>query len=114
LNDGKNIALAAVGSPNPLEAYDVVASADRVGPLAEATGGGVYWLADTAVPTIRRVVAGRAGHGATWMGLKANKQFVVTGVTQTPLTPVALKLALVLIEAYEPRAAAFLLGDSAG
>jgi hypothetical protein len=96
LSDGKNSALAAVGSPNPLESYDVVATADRVGPLAESTGGGVYWLQDGAVPTIRRTAPGRAGHGSTWMGFKANKQFVVTGVTQTPLAPVGLILLLVM------------------
>jgi hypothetical protein len=30
------------------------------------------------------------------MGLKANKQFAVTGVTQTPLSPVALILLAIM------------------
>ena len=37
-------------------------------------------------PAIRRVAAGRTAHCATWLGLKANKQVAVTGVTQTPLS----------------------------
>jgi hypothetical protein len=96
LTDGKKTALAAVGSPNPLESYDVVATADRVGPLAEKTGGGVYWLEDAVAPAVRRVVPGRVSHGSTWMGLKANEQFAVTGVTQTPLSPVALILLAIM------------------
>ena len=96
LTDGKKTALAAIGTPNPLETYDVVASGDRVGPLAQATGGGVYWLEDATTPAIRRVTPGRVSHGSTWMGLKANKQFAVTGVTQTPLSPVALILLAIM------------------
>ena len=96
LTDGKITTITAAGNPNPLESFDVVATADKVGPLAEASGGGVYWLEDAVAPAIRRVVPGRAAHGTTWMGLKANKQVAVTGVTQTPLSPVALILLLVM------------------
>jgi hypothetical protein len=96
LTDGKKTALAAVGTPNPLESYDVVAGEDKVAPLANATGGGVYWLEDAVAPAVRRVVPDRVSHGSTWMGLKANKQFAVTGVTQTPLSPVALILLAIM------------------
>ncbi len=96
LTDGKLTTIAAVGTPNPLESYDVVALADKVAPLAEATGGGVFWLEDAVAPAFRRIVPGRVAHGATWMGLKANKQVAVTGVTQTPLSPVALILFMVM------------------
>ena len=96
LSDGKTTAIAAVGTPNPLESYDVVATESKVGPLAEATGGGVFWLEDAVAPAIRRVVPGRVSHGSTWMGLKANKQVAVTGVTQTPLSPVALIVLLIM------------------
>ncbi len=95
LTDGKITTIAAVGTPNPLESFDVVSMEAKVGPLAEATGGGVFWLEDTT-PTMRRVVPGRVAHGSTWLGLKANKQVAVTGVTQTPLSPVALILLLVM------------------
>ena len=96
LTDGKNNAIAAVGSPNPLESYDVVATAAKVGPIVEATGGGVYWLQDGPAPAIRRVPTGRAAHGSTWLGLRANNQYVVTGLSQTPLAPVGLVLLAVM------------------
>ena len=96
LSDGKTTALAAIGTPNPLESYDVAATADKLAPLAETTGGGVYWLQDGTVPTIRRVEPNRASHGSTWLGLKANNQYVVTGLSQTPLAPVGLLLLLVM------------------
>ncbi len=96
LTDGKITTIAAVGTPNPLESFDVVSTPTKVGPLAEASGGGVYWLEDAVAPAIRRVAAGRTAHGATWLGLKANKQVAVTGVTQTPLSPVALILLLIM------------------
>ncbi len=96
LSDGKITALAAIGSPNPLENYDVVATADKVAPLAEATRGGVYWLQDGPVPAVRRVEPNRASHGSTWLGLKANNQYVVTGLSQMPLAPVGLILLFVM------------------
>jgi hypothetical protein len=96
LSDGKMNAVAAVGTPNPLETYDVVSTDAKVGPLAEASGGGTFWLEDAVTPSIRRVVPGRASHGSTWLGLKANKQVAVTGVTQTPLSPVAVILLLIM------------------
>ena len=96
LSDGIHTTVTAIGSPNPLETYDVVATADRVTPLVQATNGGVYWLDGGAAPAVRRVVPGRIAHGSSWLGLRANKQSVVTGVTQTPLAPVALILLLVM------------------
>ncbi|MEQ9449776.1 MAG: hypothetical protein RLN70_12870, partial [Rhodospirillaceae bacterium] len=97
LTDGVHAAAAAaVGTPNPLETYDVVASAERIAPIAQATGGGVYWLENGTIPAIRRVAPDRIAHGSSWLGLRANEQFVVTGVTQTPLAPVALILLLVM------------------
>jgi hypothetical protein len=88
--------VVAVGTPNPLESYDVVATDKKVGPLAEAAGGGVFWLQDATAPSIRRVAAERLAHGAGWLGVKANKQFTVTGATQTPLSPVALLLLAIM------------------
>ena len=96
LSDGKSTALAAIGTPNPLESYDVAATADKLGPLAETTGGGIYWLQDGPVPAIRRVEPNRASHGSTWLGLKANNQYVVTGLSQTPLAPVGLILLAIM------------------
>src|SRR5690606_18035989 len=96
LSDGINTTLTAVGSPNPLETYDVVSTETRVKPLAEATGGGVYWLEDNGAPTVRRITSTRVAHGASWMGLLSNEQYLVTGLNQTPLAPLALLLLAVM------------------
>jgi len=96
LTDGKIVTIAAVGAANPLESFDVVATSEKAGPLATASGGGVYWLEDAVAPAIRRVVPGRVANGSTWLGLKANKQVAVTGVSQTPLSPVALILLAIM------------------
>jgi len=96
LADGTSTAIAAVGSPNPLETYDVVSTAERLEPLVKATGGGVYWLEDAPAPAVRRITEGRVAHGSTWLGLRANNQFVVTGVNQPPLAPIALILLAVM------------------
>jgi hypothetical protein len=96
LSDGINTTLIAVGSPNPLETYDVVTTAERLEPLAAETGGGIYWLEDATAPTVRRITSTRAAHGASWIGLKANEQFLVTGLNQTPLAPLALILLAIM------------------
>jgi hypothetical protein len=96
LSDGLNTTLTAVGSPNPLETYDVVSTQDKLAPLAAAANGGVYWLEDSTAPTIRRITSTRVAHGASWMGLMSNEQYLVTGLNQTPLAPLALLLLAVM------------------
>jgi hypothetical protein len=99
LADGERTAIAAVGALNPLEFSDVVTTDAIVRPVAEATGGGIVWLADGGAPPIRRVEAGRdmagtAAGGADWIGLQTNRQYDVRGVTELPLLP---GLALLLL-----------------
>ncbi len=96
LSDGLNTTLTAVGSPNPLETYDVVSTEEKLAPLAAAANGGVYWLEDATAPTIRRITSTRVAHGASWMGLMSNEQYLVTGLNQTPLAPLALLLLAVM------------------
>jgi len=96
LSDGLNTTLTAVGSPNPLETYDVVSTDEKLAPLAAAANGGVYWLEDATAPTIRRITSTRVAHGASWMGLMSNEQYLVTGLNQTPLAPLALLLLAVM------------------
>ncbi|MDX2222507.1 MAG: hypothetical protein SFV21_07155, partial [Rhodospirillaceae bacterium] len=96
LNDGTREAVAAVGTPDPLENFDVNATPDRLAPVVEATGGGTYWLADGGTPAIRRITPGRTPHGSTWLGLNANREFVVTGVNLISLVPALLALLAVM------------------
>jgi hypothetical protein len=102
LTDGTRSAVAAVGSLRPVELADMRTTALRLGPMAEATGGGIVWLAEEFVPEVRRVRRdrdsfGRAGVGERpWIGLIANRDYVVARVRQAPLVPAAALLVLAL------------------
>ena len=66
ISDGKRTALAASGPLNPIEYADVRTTAEKLGPIAEASGGGVFWVGDDAMPDLRRVVAGPQ-RGRSWL-----------------------------------------------
>jgi hypothetical protein len=96
VTDGTRTALAAAGPLNPVEYADVRTTAGKLAPVAQATGGGVFWIGDGSMPEIRRVGPGRAAAGHNWMGLRQNGDYVVTGFSDVPLLPgiAALFLAL--------------------
>jgi hypothetical protein len=96
LDDGELTAIAAVGDLNPLEQADLRTTEAVLGPVVEATGGGIYWLAETGAPEVRRMRAGRDATGRTWMGIPENDSYLVTGVRETPLIPAILALVLLL------------------
>lgn len=97
VDDGSRSAVAAVGAADPLEMREVVATADRLSPVTEATGGGVFWLSDGGVPTLRRTAPTASRHaGSTWAGLVANGDYTVNGIRQADLMPPLAGLALVL------------------
>lgn len=98
VKDKNKTAFAGVGAPNPLERSDVRTTDAKLAPIAQATGGGIFWLAD-GQPEIRRQAAGRPMKGAasdSWLGLQANESFVVLGTRRVPLAPAFAVLALVL------------------
>jgi hypothetical protein len=99
--DGTHVALAAVGPLNPIEFRDVRATAERLAPIADASGGAVRWLVQGGVPELRTIDHGRdyAGAAATgaWIGFKGNGDYRVTGVRQAPLLPGLLVLAAALL-----------------
>src|SRR3954469_19588771 len=86
-SDGTHTALAAAGPLNPIELADVRTTPEKLAPLVQASGGGVFWASDGAVPEIRRVSPGRAASGHGWMGLRQNGDYVVTGFSELPLMP---------------------------
>ncbi|QJE74192.1 hypothetical protein HHL28_14860 [Aerophototrophica crusticola] len=98
IGDGERTALAVVGAVNPPELADVRTSPDPLAPVSKATGGGAYWLADYStsdpIPDIRRTRPDRDSAGRGWLGLRANGDYVVTGVNQVPLLPGVLVLLL--------------------
>ena len=95
LDDGTNTVLVASGAVNPVELSDLRATAERLAPVAKATGGGIAWIAD-GVPDLRRTRPGRTTSGRGWMGFVRNGSYVVTGVTGVPLLPGFLVLVLVV------------------
>ncbi len=95
LDDGTNTVLVASGAVNPVELSDLRATAERLAPVAKATGGGIAWIAD-GVPDLRRTRPGRTASGRGWMGFTRNGSYVVTGVTQVSLLPGVLVLVLVV------------------
>jgi hypothetical protein len=90
--EGALTAIAAAGSPDPLELAELTATAERLGPVAAATGGGIAWLSEGGVPDIRRVSPGRLAAGRGWFGLDERGDHVVTGLRQVPLLPAILLL----------------------
>lgn len=96
IEDGLLSTVVAVGAANPLENRDVIATDARLGPVAEATGGGVFWVSDRGVPTVRKVAPERVAYGQSWIGLRANNQYVVEGVREIPLVPAWLALMALL------------------
>jgi hypothetical protein len=64
--------------------------------LIEASGGTVVRLATAKLPSLRKVSPRRDRFGRGWIGLTANRGYVVTGVAQTPLLPAIVLLFLAL------------------
>ncbi len=96
IDDGARTALAAAGPINPREFEDARSSADILRPLIEESGGAAVRLAGGNLPQIKKVNANRDRFGRGWIGLAAKREYVVTGVEQTPLLPAFAVLILVL------------------
>lgn len=100
LSDGTRSAVAAVGTIQPIEMADVRTTDAKVKDAVAAGGGGILWLADGQEFDTRRIARGRPGSGSSagmpWLGFIANRDYVVTGVHETPLIPAALLLLAAL------------------
>jgi hypothetical protein len=98
LNSGTLTALAAVGSPDPKEAADIVATPSLLEPIVKAMGGGVFWLDDPArLPSITKVAAGRQTAGSGWAGFRDNEAYRVSALREFPLFSSLLALGLLLL-----------------
>jgi hypothetical protein len=91
VSDGERVAIAAVGALNPIEMADVRTTEEVIRVASAATGGQVLWLVD-GPPDIRRVrpsrdTGGREPGGRGWIGMRANGDYIVAGITQLPLLP---------------------------
>jgi len=93
VNDGAHRAFAASGDLNPIEFADLRSTGDRLRPVVDVTDGGIVRISD-GLPEIRQVKPGRDPSGRGWIGLRANEDYVVTGVNQAPLLPAFIVLLL--------------------
>ncbi|MEM7444279.1 MAG: hypothetical protein AAF414_13220 [Pseudomonadota bacterium] len=93
VTDGDRSTLVVVGTLNPPEARDMRATDEVLLPLIEASGGSARYLND-GLPNVRRTSAGRNANGSNWIGLRANGDYTVVGVSETSLLPPALMLIL--------------------
>ena len=96
---GELTTLANVGPDNPREFADVRSTPDKLAPLAEATGGGIFRVGSAESIDLPRVLPMRAAatlSGSDWMGLKSTDASVLRGVRSMPLFAGLLGLALLL------------------
>jgi hypothetical protein len=95
--DGPSGALTAVanaGVEDPREMSEVTATDQKMKPIADATGGGVFWTkpsgllasaTDIDVPRISMMSAAKVMAGSGWLGLKDRQAFLTRGVKLTPM-----------------------------
>ena len=106
---GPLTAIAEAGSQDPREMSEVTATQAKLEPIAQATGGGVFWTAEAAgsaeataatpaieLPRITMMSDATKLAGSGWMGLKDRQAFVTKGVKLTPLFTGLLALSALL------------------
>ena len=106
---GPLTAIAEAGSQDPREMSEVTATAAKLDPIAQATGGGVFWTAQAApsaeatasaapvdLPRITMMSDATKLAGSGWMGLKDRQAFVTRGVKLTPLFTGLIALSALL------------------
>jgi hypothetical protein len=96
VDDDPLTAFAASGALNPIELADVRSTPEILAPIAAETGGTVRRLEGAGVPELRKVRPGREASGSGWIGIAANRDYLVTGIDQVPLMPGFVALALLI------------------
>ncbi|HJU32933.1 MAG TPA: hypothetical protein VJ740_15825 [Hyphomicrobiaceae bacterium] len=100
-------AVANAGIEDVREMSEVTATPDKVRPLVEATGGGVFWTrgggllsgvstTSVEVPRISMLANARVLAGSGWLGLKDREAFVTRGVKLIPMFTGFMALAALL------------------
>ncbi len=97
LENGDQVAVAAVGPLNPREFSDVRATDQVLAPISEASSGTTVWVDELtrAAPLLRRVAKGREMFGRDWIGLVRNNAYTVRSVTSSALLPAWLFLLVI-------------------
>jgi hypothetical protein len=97
-------AVAHAGIEDPREMSEVVATDQKLKPLIEATGGGLYWTrmdaaspgSNVTLPRVALMSGARVLSGTGWMGLRDREAFVTKGVKLTPMFTGLFALAALL------------------
>lgn len=108
--NGKLTAVANAGVEDPREMSEVTATPDKLKPIADATGGGVFWTRGASVlaaansvevPRISMLATAKVMAGSGWLGLKDRQAYLTRGVKLTPLfTGFAALAALLALIAF--------------
>jgi putative glutamine amidotransferase len=103
---GPLTAVAFAGVEDAREMSEVTATDEKLRPIADQTGGGVFWtrggglLASTTsgvdLPRISMLANARVLAGSGWMGLKDREAFVTRGVKLIPMFTGFLALSALL------------------
>lgn len=92
--DGMLTAVANAGVEDPREMSEVTATDQKMKPIADATGGGVFWTKPSGllasateidVPRISMMSAAKVMAGSDWLGLKDRQAYLTRGVKLTPM-----------------------------
>jgi hypothetical protein len=89
---GQLTAVANAGVEDPREMSEVTATEDKMKPIADATGGGVFWTRSASaaatsidVPRISMMSSAKVMAGSDWLGLKDRGAYLTRGVKLTPM-----------------------------
>jgi len=101
LEDDALSAVAAVGSADPRELAEIIASTKKLAPILNLSGGRAFWVSEAgavevSLPAIRRIEPGRRMSGQGWMGLKRNGAYRVESLREISLFSHLLALAALL------------------
>ncbi len=102
--DGQLAAVALSGTLNAREMSELTTTATKLSPLAEASGGGMFWSAvrpgsapgNPQMPRVTMLSGARVLHGSDWLGLKDRDAHIVTGVQSLPVATGLWALAALL------------------
>ena len=105
--NGPLTAVAHAGIEDAREMNEVTATDEKLKPLAEATGGGVFWsrggglLSSVSsdavdVPRVSMLANARVLAGSGWLGLRDREAHVTRGVSLTPMFTGIFALAALL------------------
>lgn len=98
ISGGDISTIAAAGALNPVEYEHILPTAEPLRPLAENSGGGVFMVdSDGAIPSIRKIKAGKTAANENFAGLIDNQAYDVTASKRTPIGPSWLYFLIALI-----------------